>query len=39
MLPSVYANLDSRDKAFLIAAIQIKSEQEEKEAKKAKRGR
>lgn len=39
MLPSEYAALDSRDKAFVIAAIEIKAEQEEKEMQKAKKGR
>lgn len=39
MLPSEYAALDSRDKAFIIAAIEIAAEQEEEETKKARKGR
>ncbi len=39
MLPFEYAALDSRDKAFIIAAIEIKAEEEKKEAKKARKGR
>lgn len=34
MLPSTFLNLDSQDKAFIIASIQIKLENDRKEAKK-----
>lgn len=37
MLPSEYVNLSDEEKAFIIAAIQIKAEQEDKERKKLER--
>lgn len=39
MLPSEYASLNRKDKAFVIAAVQIRTEEEEREAKKARKGR
>jgi hypothetical protein len=36
-LPSVFLNLDIQEKAFVIAAIDIRMKEEEKEAKKLKR--
>jgi len=36
-LPSVFLNLDSQEKAFVIAAIDIRVKEEEKEAAKLKR--
>lgn len=39
MMPSTYANLDMQEKAFIIAAIQIKAENEKKENDKMKRHR
>jgi hypothetical protein len=36
MLPSQFINLTKEEKAFIIAAIQIKAENEKKEAKKMK---
>lgn len=36
MLPSTYINLDSREKAFIIAAIDKKVEEEKKKAKQIK---
>lgn len=39
MLPSTFCGLDSYEKAFVIASIDIKIENEKKEAKKAKQKR
>lgn len=39
MMPSTYANLDTQEKAFIIAAIQIKAENEKKENDKIRRHR
>lgn len=39
MLPSDFLNLDRREKAFVIAAIQVKTKKDEDEAKKAKKGK
>ena len=39
MMPSEYCNLDMNEKAFIIAAIQIKAEHEKKENDKLKRHR
>nr|DAW39740.1 MAG TPA: hypothetical protein [Caudoviricetes sp.] len=39
MMPSTYINLDMQEKAFIIAAIQIKAEKEKKESDKMKRHR
>mgnify|MGYP000112608298 FL=1 len=36
MLPSTYSELDMNEKAFIIAAIQIKSENEKKQKAKMK---
>ncbi|MDP4152593.1 MAG: hypothetical protein Q8865_04005 [Bacillota bacterium] len=36
MLPSQFVNLDKQEKAFVIAAVQLKIEAEQKEAKKIK---
>ena len=38
MRPSQYLNLDRREKAFIMACIQIRIEAEEKAEKKAERG-
>lgn len=38
MLPSQYVELDSQEKAFIIAAITIKMEEEKEQEKKSKRG-
>jgi hypothetical protein len=38
-LPSTFVNLDDKEKAFIIAAIKIKMKAEEREIKKAKKGR
>lgn len=37
MLPNDYLNLDSQEKAFVIASIQIKQEAEAEQEKKMKR--
>jgi hypothetical protein len=37
MLPSQYLSLDRNEKAFVIASIQIKTENEKKQADKMKR--
>lgn len=37
MLPSTFLNLEFHDKAFIIAAIQIRTENEKKEEQKMKR--
>jgi hypothetical protein len=37
MLPSQYLNLDRYEKAFIIGAIQIKTENEKKQADKMKK--
>lgn len=37
MLPSTFLNLDENEKAFVIAAIQIKTENEKKEMAKVKK--
>nr|DAD79130.1 MAG TPA: hypothetical protein [Siphoviridae sp. ctsDY37]DAF96038.1 MAG TPA: hypothetical protein [Siphoviridae sp. cteLB10] len=39
MMPSTYINLDEYEKAFIIAAIQIKVENEKKENDKIRRHR
>ncbi|MEG6512842.1 hypothetical protein [Desulforamulus ruminis] len=39
LLPSQYLALDRQEKAFIIAAVQIKTEKEKKEAEKAGRTR
>lgn len=36
ILPSVFLNLDRQEKAFVIAAIQVRAEAEKKEAAKLK---
>lgn len=37
MLPSVFLELDEREKAFVIAAIKVKIQADEKKAKELKR--
>lgn len=39
MLPSTYTSLDRYEKAFIIAAIQIKIENEKKEKEKIKKAK
>lgn len=39
MLPSDFLNLDRHEKAFVIAAIQVKAKKDEDEAKKAKKSK
>lgn len=39
MLPSQFIDLDLEEKAFIIAAIDLKLEEEKKQAKKAKKGK
>lgn len=39
ILPSQYIELDKQEKAFIIAAIQIKAENDKKKAREAKRMR
>lgn len=37
MLPSTFANLEFKDKAFIIASIQVRTENEKKQEQKMKR--